>query len=95
MNNQVIVPIAVIVLIGIVIAIIFLDGKDKMELEKQLNQHDPKKGLPDTDEGKSKQFSGAGWSSFLSFIPAIACTVLTVMFQIKICLSGLSMVIIQ
>ena len=33
MNNQVIVPIAVIVLIGIIIAIIFLNRKEDKELD--------------------------------------------------------------
>lgn len=54
MNNQVIVPIAVIVLIGLVILIIFLDRKDKKELEKQLSEDYSRKRLQDTDEGETQ-----------------------------------------
>jgi hypothetical protein len=54
MNNQIIVPIAIIVLIGIIIALIFLNRKDEEEFEEQLKQDLPKKRISDTDEGEKQ-----------------------------------------
>ena len=55
MNNQVIVPIAVIILIAVILAIAFLNRRDKKELEEKLNQDFPKKRLSDTDEGENQK----------------------------------------
>lgn len=54
MNNQLIVPVAVIILIAIIIAIAFFNRRDKKELEEQLNKDYPNKRLADTDEGEKQ-----------------------------------------
>lgn len=56
MNNQVIVPVAVIILIAIIIAIAFFNRRDKKEMEDQLKSDLPHKRLSDTDEGRIKRF---------------------------------------
>ena len=50
MNNQVIVPLTVIILIAIILAIAFFNRRDKKELEDQLKSDLPPKRLSDTDE---------------------------------------------
>jgi predicted PurR-regulated permease PerM len=52
MNNQVIVPVAVIILIAIIMAIAFFNWRDKKELEEQLKRNFPKKKISDTNEGE-------------------------------------------
>ena len=54
MNNQVIVPIAVIILLAIIFEISFLNKKDRKDLEDQLKRDISKKRLSDVDEGEKQ-----------------------------------------
>ena len=54
MNNQVIVPLTVIILIAIILAIAFFNRRDKEQLEDQLKKDLPRKRLSDTDEGENQ-----------------------------------------
>lgn len=49
-----IVPAAIIILISIIIALIFLNRKDEEEFEEQFKQDLPKKRISDTDEGEKQ-----------------------------------------
>lgn len=55
MNSQIIVPIAIIILIGIIIVLIFVNRKDEGLFEEQLKQDLPKKRISDTDEGEKEK----------------------------------------
>lgn len=54
MNNQVIVPIAILILIAIIIAIAFFNRRDKKEFEEELKNDFSKKRKSDTDEGEKQ-----------------------------------------
>ena len=54
MNSQIIVPITIIFLIAIVMAIAFLNKRERKEMKEQLKRNVPAKKLSSVDEGEKQ-----------------------------------------